>query len=428
MSRLPSWIENYRTLPRPVLHFTAAQFMVNLITATQFLLLNLYLKNLGMDDPSIAGLTSYRFLAALLLAIPAGLWLRGKPLKPILLIGSILYPIATLASLEAVRFGMIPLATAAFLSTGVAILMINIASLPMALRLAPDNQTSETLSLLFASWAAASICGGLFSTLVQSLNTATIGGVVLHFDEHATLVLVTMIACSAPWFYAKLPNIRAPISKHRHWLHIPSHDIPLITRAVFPTLFIATGAGLSIQFLNLFFSHVHDLSSRDYSAASMFSNVLVLFAGLILPEIKRRFGWRRAIIGVQTLSVILLVTMGLTELVSALSWALPVAIFCFIMRQPLMNMAAPATSELTMRFVGDHNRELMSAFNGAIWSGSWWLAARIFQQLRAHDLPYWQILMVTGGLYMVGTISYLGLIRKLEAQGIKQALPLLPAA
>lgn len=418
MPRLPSWIEKYRSLPASVLHFTAGQFLINLITATQFLLLNLYLKELGMDDPSIAALTSHRFLAALLLAIPTGLWLRGKPLKPVMMVGSILYPLATLLSLEAVRFGMIPLATGAFLATGVAILLINIASLPMALQLASDDQASETLSLLFGTWAAASICGGLLSTLLQSLRDLAVGGMTLQLDEHATLMIVTLIACAAPWYFAKLPGVRAPAPRHRHWLHVPRVDIPLISRAVLPTLFISTGAGLSIQFLNLFFSHVHDLSSRDYSVASMISNVLVLFGGLILPEIKRRFGWRHAIIGVQTISVVLLVTMGLTELVQALSWALPLAVVCFILRQPLMNMAAPATSELTMRFVGEHNRELISAFNGAIWSGSWWLAARIFQVLRSHELPYWQILVITAALYMVGTASYLGLIRQLEARGL----------
>ena len=74
-------------------------------------------------------------------------------------------------------------------------------------------------------------------------------------------------------------------------------------------------------------------------------------------------------------------------LVLLLQWALPLAWFCFIVRQPLMSMAGPAISELTMSYVGERNRELMSACNGAIWSGSWWLAARVFQVLRAAEMP-----------------------------------------
>ena len=63
----------------------------------------------------------------------------------------------------------------------------------------------------------------------------------------------------------------------------------------------------------------------------------------------------------------------------------------------------------------------MSACNGAIWSGSWWLAARMFENLRAHQLPYWQIFLITAALYLVGTISYLGLIRAVERREPEEA-------
>jgi hypothetical protein len=95
-------------------------------------------------------------------------------------------------------------------------------------------------------------------------------------------------------------------------------------------------------------------------------------------------------------------------------WALPVAVGCFILRQPLMSMAGPAINELTMAYVGERNRELMSACNGAIWSGAWWLAARVFQVLRAMDLPYWVVFIATSVLYLVGTLFYLRIIREME--------------
>ena len=58
MFRLPAWLDRYRTLPSRVIWFAAGQFLVNLITTAQFLLLNLFLKDRGLDDPSIAALTS----------------------------------------------------------------------------------------------------------------------------------------------------------------------------------------------------------------------------------------------------------------------------------------------------------------------------------------------------------------------------------
>ncbi len=415
MVRLPDWLERYRLLPRCVILFAVGQFLISLITSAQFLLLNLFLKQKGLEDPEIAALSSQRFVATFFLALPAGLWLRGKPLRMPLLIGSILFPLTALASLETVRLGMTDAASWCFLAMGFSGLLLNVAGLPMALRLSPKDATSETLSLLFATWAAASICGGLLSTALQGIGSVGVGGMKVVFDEYTTLLVLTLVACAAPVFHARLPDPVPEGGEVRHWLHIRREDRPVLMRALLPTLCIATGAGLSIQFLNLFFSHVHHLGSASYSAYGTVSNVLVLIAGLVVPEVKRRLGWRGAILGVQTVAVVLLVAMGLTELWQTAAWALPLAVVCFILRQPLMSMAGPATSDLTMHYVGERNRELVSACNGAIWSGAWWLAARTFELLRSHHLPYWQVFVATAILYLVGTYSYLMIIRSVES-------------
>lgn len=415
-SWLPGWLERYRELPREVHFFAAGQFLINLIHAAQFLLLNLYLKDRGLDDPAIAALGSQRFVATLFLAIPAGLWLRGRPLKKVLVAGSILFPLSALAALETVRLGIMPLASATFLLMGFAGLLLNVGSLPMILRLAPEKQASEALSLVFASWAAASVCGGALSTGLQALGRMEIGGLTLVFNEYTTLLILTLVACAAPFFYARIPDAPARRKRRHHWLHIPRSEWPVLTKALIPTLCIATGAGLSIQFLNLFFSHVHDVSSKAYSGYGTISNVLVMIAGLLVPAVKRRLGWRGAILGVQGIGIVLLVVMGLSELVRAAAWALPIAVACFILRQPLMSMAGPSTSELTMSYVGEDNRELVSACNGAIWSGAWWLAARTFQLLRTYEFPYWQVFLATAALYVVGTLAYLSLIRSVESR------------
>ena len=157
MPKLPDWLDRYRHLPPAALRFAAGQFLINLINSAQFLLLNLFLKSRGMGDPAIAALTSHRFLATFFFALPAGLWLRGKPLRTPLLIGSVLFPLTALASLETVQHGAMTAAAASFMAMGFAGLVLNVASLPMMMRLLPAKQSSEGLSLLFATWGAASI-------------------------------------------------------------------------------------------------------------------------------------------------------------------------------------------------------------------------------------------------------------------------------
>jgi Major Facilitator Superfamily len=423
MTRLPAWLESYRTLPRCVLLFAGGQFLINLINSAQFLLLNLFLKSRGLDDPEIAALSSQRFLATLFLALPAGLWLRGKPLRQPLIIGSVLFPLVALASLQTVQMGAMSAASFCFLGMGFAGLILNVAGLPMMLRLAPPGKSSECLSLLFATGGAASICGGVLSTVLQSIGQLDVGGYSVVLDEYATLLVLTLCGLGAPFLHAALPDPVPAEKSNHHWLHVHREDFPILLRAMVPTLCIATGAGLSIQFLNLFFSNVYQLDPARYSAFGSVSYVLVFFTGLIVPEVRRRLGWRGAILGVQSAAVVLLAIMGLTELWKHTAWAFPVAIFCFIFRQPLMNMAGPSTSELSMNYAGERNSELMSACSGAIWSGAWWLAARLFEVLRTHQLPYWQIFLATAVLYFIGTFAYLGLIRAVEKKEAGETTP-----
>ena len=69
--------------------------------------------------------------------------------------------------------------------------------------------------------------------------------------------------------------------------------------------------------------------------------------------------------------------LATTEFFSSYYWALPIAILCYWIRTPLMNMAAPMTSELTMNYVGKNNQEILSAVMVAIWSGSWSLVHKL---------------------------------------------------
>lgn len=419
MPRVPAWLDRYRALPRGVILFAVGQFFINLIQTAQFLLLNLFLKDSGMDDPSIAALTSQRFVATFFLAIPAGLWLRGRPLRWPLILGATLFPLMALASLETVRCGAMTAASACFVIMGFASLILNVANLPMALRLVPAHQSSEAISLLFSTWAAASICGGLVSSVLQGIGHFDVSGLHLVFDEHSTLLVLTLVGFVAPLFFAWMPDPSPESKPSHHWLHVHRSDMPVLLHTLLPTLCVATGAGLSIQFINLFFHSVFQLDPARYSAYGSASNVLVLIASLIVPEIRRRFGWWGVIVGVQSIAILVLAIMGFTELWKHAAWALPVAVVCFIVRQPLMSMTAPSISELTMTYVGERNRELMSACNGAVWSGSWWLAARMFQLLRSHQTPYWMIFLITAILYLIGTWFYLHIIRNVvrrEAQ------------
>jgi predicted MFS family arabinose efflux permease len=118
----------------------------------------------------------------------------------------------------------------------------------------------------------------------------------------------------------------------------------------------------------------------------------------------------------QSLAVIFLFLMATTEWYNHLPIAIVIAAVTFTLRQPLMNMAGPLTSELTMNFVGERNREMISAMNAAIWSGCWFLSAKVFAVLREAGVTYSNIIFITVVLYIIGVAWYYKLIQVHERQ------------
>ena len=79
-----------------------------------------------------------------------------------------------------------------------------------------------------------------------------------------------------------------------------------------------------------------------------------------------------------------------------------------------MNMAGPMTSEIVMNYVGEKNREIVSALTSAVWSGSWFISGLLVQIMFANGLKFVNIFLITALLYSVGVIWYVILIKDYE--------------
>lgn len=77
-----------------------------------------------------------------------------------------------------------------------------------------------------------------------------------------------------------------------------------------------------------------------------------------------------------------------------------------MVRQPLMNMAAPMTSEVTMNYVGKKNQEMMSALTASIWNGGWFLSSWVYEMLRKSDFSFAAIFLITAAFYAAGVFAY----------------------
>jgi uncharacterized membrane protein AbrB (regulator of aidB expression) len=138
--------------------------------------------------------------------------------------------------------------------------------------------------------------------------------------------------------------------------------------------------------------------------------VLVAWGAMMVPRIKDNIGYKIAIPTTQSLAVISLVALATTQFYSQYSVAVYIAIICYLLRQPLMNMAGPMTSELVMNYVGEKNREITSALTAAIWSGSWVISGLMVKVMFSKGYPFVNIFLITSGLYAFGVLMYYFLI------------------
>jgi hypothetical protein len=397
-------IKAYLQLEEHVLLMIKAEFFVQLIGAAFFLILNIYLAKQGFSDPEIANFISYRFLAVMLLAFPLGFYIKGKPLKPFFILGSLGVPTVAIALVLAVQYAWYQYLPLLFVLWGIVFTLFQVSSLPYVMRNTAIHNQSHAISLNYATHS--------FGTILSGIIIFGFGQFMKEIDEGIILLFIAFIGFFGVYFLFKMEvDVVVPVKKGLKW---KSYDWALLLKAIIPTFIIAVGAGLTIPFINLFFFHNFQVESTGFAVIGGVASVLVAILALLVPNIKNKLGFKKGITYTQTTAVIALIALATTEFFTLYWWAFPIAVLCFWIRTPLMNMAAPMTSELTMNYVGEKNQEMLSAIMAAIWSGSWFFSSQIFRYLKSEGLPYAYIFYITAVLYAIGVFMYYLLVRDYE--------------
>ena len=403
-------LKNYVQLPRPIHYLIVIQFFLNIIHVAFVLILNIYLRKKGYSDPEIADYNSLRFLGVLMFALPFGIFIKSRNLKPFFILSSFLVPFFSLILIISISRDFKQFIPVGFFGWGLAMMLVNVCSLPFILRNTSEKNSIESLSLSFSTWSLAMIFSGVLIGGLQTVESLKIFNFNLQFNEYTLLFTISLLSFLSVPFSILITEKKQPHNKTTKTqsilLMLRSYDWNLIIKAITPHIFISIGAGLTIPFVNLFFNSIFDLDSDRYSILGSITSLIVFISALFVPTIKNKFGYWVSIVLVQSCSIICLLTLALTEIYSSHSMSMSIAILAYIFRQPLMHMAHPSTNELTMNFVGRNNQELISALTSSLWSASWYLSAKLFQLLREKDYEYYKIFFITAFFYFLGTIFY----------------------
>ena len=417
---------SYYNLPKNILLVILLEFTLSLIHVAFILILNIFLRKQGFSDPSIASLNSLRFIGALVFAVPLGIYIKGKKLKPFFIFAALIVPLTSILIIESVFYNLLSLIQLGFLLWGIGVMLMRVCSLPFIIRITTSENSTEALSLSASTWAMATMLSGIIISGLDWLSILDIGPYTLIFNERVILWIITVIGSSAIYFALKIEEV-TPLNKAKKEIFSirKSYDWNMIFKAISPLVLISIGAGLTIPFVNLFFNSVFGLSSSQYSLLGSFTALLVFIFSLLVPSLRKKYGYWMTIVVVQSLAILCLILMAMMELYAEFSVAFTIAIIAYILRQPLMHMAHPASNELMMNYVGKKNQELISAISSSLWSASWFFSAKLFEWLRLFNYRYYEIFLITAFLYIIGVIMFAYLIREYELKNKTLKKPIL---
>lgn len=405
-------IKSYIGLPKNIHLLFLLEFSLSLIHVAFILILNIFLRKKGFSDPEIASFNSLRFLSALIFALPLGIYIRGKKLKPFFIFSALMVPVTSIFIIQSIHYDINYLINFSFLMWGLSMMIMRVCSLPFIIRNTNPQNTTEALSLIAATWSLSTIFSGLIISGINWVEYLMIFGTIYNLDEQFILLFITLLGMGGLYFSFQInENTVKIIEKNKTFNIHKNYDWDLIFRAISPLILISVGAGLTIPFVNLFFNSVFYFTSSQFSMMGSLTAILVFLFSLLVPSLRKKYGYWVTIVIVQTFAIICLILMALTEIYVNHEFALIIAIIAYVLRQPLMHMAHPASNELMMNYVGERNQELISALTSSLWSVSWFFSAKIFEWLRILNFNYYKIFLITALLYFIGVLFYSLLIK-----------------
>lgn len=400
---IKSIYNDYQKMEKPILMAIVAEFFIQLINATFMNIQPLFMSKEQFSDEQIAGFISFRFLGVFLLAVPLGIYLKGKKMKSYFILSSVMVPLFAFLIVFFVKQHNILMIYVAQFFWGASFTFMQIPIIPFILRNSSVKNHTAGIALSYSTWSFAGIVSGILIAMLELIDP-------ILFNEQNVLILFSIIGLAGIWVASKI-KLDEKIQETSKVKRTDSYDWKLIFKALIPTLIIATGAGLTIPFISLFFEKVHHLSMGGFSVISSIAAILVAWGALAVPIIKRTIGYKIAIPTTQAFAVISLVALATTQFYAHIgAIALLIAVLCYLIRQPLMNMAGPMTSEIVMNYVGKKNQEIVSALTSAIWSGSWFLSGLMVKIMFSEGLKFVHIFLITSAMYAVGVFWYYLLI------------------
>jgi MFS family permease len=399
-AQIKEYLAHVRLFSKNARLFLLGSFFMGFGYSVFWLLFNLYLKQLGLQEGTIGTILSASSLGTVLIAIPAAILVDHVRVKRVLMLAAAINCSMLIMTALSSQVGSLRIL---YGISGAMFTVHSVAASPFFMR----NSTSRERSHLFGVNMALETASGFFGTILGGFIPVHLaeGGVALLYGYRYTLIGGVVLAAAALIFYGLIKSAR-PNRTGRFKLieYLGARDWKTMLRLTVPHFLVGMGAGLVIPFLNLYFLDRFHLESdaigRIFSIGQLFTAVGFL-AG---PTLAKRVGLIKTAVITQFASIPFF-------LILAFSHNLALSVFAFMMRGSLMNMAWPMYNNFAMELVSDDQQAGVNSVMSLAWSGSWMVSANIGGFI-IQRYGFTAVMLVTVALYVTSTTSAYLLFRR----------------
>jgi MFS family permease len=360
---------------------------------------NLYMSALGFGNDAIGLFNALPALAILLVGLPVGALADRLGYRPFLL-------------------------ASAFLSTGAAFLLAVSSSSLVALLSAGSYALGLTLAAILTSPILARLSSAAGRTALYSFNEALgwLGGIpgfllggyvpeltgrILHLPggsapalRGAWLAMAALQLLALPFLMRVAGSPKLPERVTSSLALMLQIDYSRFVRLLGPYALLGLGAGMLLNFLQLYLSQRFRLSPGPIGLVLAGAALPTAYAALRAPRLARRFGISRTIALGQLAGAPLV--FGL-----ALARQLPVALILLYVRQAALNIQAPLNQVFSMELVDEQERARLASAQELVWgltfAGAGPLLSGVLQVHGGFELAFG-----TAGLfYLVAGLTFL---------------------
>ena len=369
------------------------------------LLLNLYLKELGLGESSIGLIVSSRAGGMALMAVPAALILTRWRLKPTLIATGTAFGFFSLGVVWTGSFEFLLLFS---LLCGMSFSFYRVASGPFYVRNSTLAERTHLFSFSFGTMILAGMVGSLGAGKLATLLAQWLSDAAAGYQYALTAGIAVSLLALVPFslLRAARPSVeesRIRVSREQFRRH--GHYYVKITLTNFV---IGTGAGIIIPFLNLYFRDRFHLAPDSIGGCYFGVQVAMLIGTLAGPVLARRFGLVRAVVLTQLASIPFLLVLSYT-------YVLPLAVAAFVVRGGLMNIGVPIITNLGMELSDKSEQGLVNALLVLSWTSSRMAAMAVGGWL-IETYGYTFTMNITVVLYLASSLMFYLFFRNVEVR------------